>query len=101
LVGLLWTSDQPVTETSEIFKLQKKIAKILAHMTREEEEGRDFTQNICYVNTGVHKFCRNKSQFKILGAKKGDMKRTTNIRGHRAKFSRHSDLAPGSFASMC
>jgi hypothetical protein len=48
-VGLLWTSDQPVTETSEIFKLQKKIARIFTNLNREDGEGIDFTQNICML----------------------------------------------------
>jgi hypothetical protein len=49
LVELLWTSDQAVTETSENFELQKKIARILANLNLEEGEWIDFTQNICML----------------------------------------------------
>jgi hypothetical protein len=49
LVGLLLTSDQAVTGTSEIFLLLKKFARVLANLNREGGEEIDFTQNICML----------------------------------------------------
>jgi hypothetical protein len=103
LVGLLWTSDQPVTETSEIFELQKKkTARKLVNLNREEGEGIDFYATHTHTHTYLYIYNYRSTQIlQRCNSQQVSILRATNIRRHCAKFSHHSDQAPGSFASMC